>query len=321
MSSISLQPQDKNYEDEAIGGEGVSMTRMVLTRFVRHKMAMASLIVLVLFIIFAFVGPLVYWWEPTVQAGTIPNGAPPSAEHPFGTLTGSSDLMAMLMAGVAVSLKIAIVVAFFDILIGSLWGATAGLTGGLIDAMMMRVVDVVFIVPFLVIAATVVTAFGSPEWWQIALVIGLAGWGTTARLVRAEVLSLREREYIEAARAMGASNTRIILRHLLPNVTGIVLVSATLAIVIAILVEATLSFLGLGLTFPNVSLGYLVDRGVDFMRPKPWMFYIPGLTLVLLCVTFNYIGDGLRDAFDPNQKMTSKKKKKKRKAPAIPRQS
>ncbi|MFC4334665.1 ABC transporter permease [Salininema proteolyticum] len=304
-TKVSSRPQAA-YESEQLFSEEVSLTRLVARRFFRHRMAVISLFILGLFVVFAFVGPFFYWWEPGLKPAEIPNAGPPSPEHPMGTIRGAADQMAMIMQGIQTSLKIAVVVAVCDVIFGSLWGAVSGYLGGVVDALMMRVVDVLLIIPFLIIAATVVTAFGVPRWYHIAFTIGVLGWVGTARLVRAEVLSLKQREFIEASQAMGSSTLRIVVKHLLPNVTGIILVSATLAIVVAILTEAALSFLGLGLNLPEVSLGMLVESGVDDMDKKPWLFFIPGLTLVVLLMTFNFIGDGLRDAFDPRQTIQRK---------------
>ncbi|GAA4905161.1 peptide/nickel transport system permease protein [Stackebrandtia albiflava] len=307
MSSTTEAPVDaKVGSGDAITSKERTQFEMVVRRFMRHRLAVTSLILLVLLLLIAFVGPLFYKWGYEPQPGEIPIAKAPSGEHWFGTTRKAQDLLGLIIRGTQQSLKIGLLVAVLDIGIGAVWGAVAGLFRGWVDAIMMRIVDVIFVVPFLAVVAAVSTGINRVTWLEIALLIGLLGWGTTARLVRGQVLSLREQEFIEAARAVGASNTRIVFRHLLPNVTGIILVSATLAIVSAILLESALSFLGFGIQAPDTSLGSQVSDGAGSAQNKPWLFYFPGITLVLICLTFNFIGDGLRDAFDPRQTLERK---------------
>jgi peptide/nickel transport system permease protein len=172
-----------------------------------------------------------------------------------------------------------------------------------VDAIMMRFVDVLLALPILVVAGALAGGSGGTP-VNVALILGLLGWVIMARVVRGVVLSLREQEFIEAARAMGAGTARIVLRHLLPNAAGVIIVQATLDIAGAILAEAGLSFLGLGVQPPDTSLGLLVNQGVLVFKDQWWLFYIPGLTIILIALSINFIGDGLRDAFDPRQQRT-----------------
>jgi len=167
---------------------------------------------------------------------------------------------------------------------------------------MMRIVDIVLTLPTIAVAAAVAAqGIGRSQWWAIAVILGALTWPYVSRVVRGVVLSLREQEFIEAARALGAGNTRIILRHLLPNALGAITVTATLTIATGILGEAALSFLGVGVQAPDTSLGLLVSLNRDAVNTRPWLFYFPGLFIILIALTINFIGDGLRDAFDPKQ--------------------
>ena len=277
--------------------------RLVLRRFLRHRLAVASLVVFALVIVFAFIGPLVWKWDHLLHR-EIPSLAPPSADHPFGTTRAGNDVLAQVMRGTQQSLKVALTVAVLATGIGSIWGAVAGFYRGWIDTLMMRTVDVIFVIPFLAVAASLSGAVrGGVTWFHIAVILGLVGWMGTARVVRAMVLSVREQEFIEAARAVGASDIRIIFRHLVPNTTGVIIVAATLEVATAILAEAGLSFVGLGIQPPDTSLGLLISTATSAAFTRPWLFYFPGVFIIVICLTVNFIGDGLRDALDPRQTM------------------
>ncbi|CAM3344040.1 ABC transporter permease [Stackebrandtia soli] len=292
---------ERLLEAEQITTQERSMFNLVITRFRRHRMAMISLGVFVLLVLFSFVGPLVWKW-PHTMVREIPSLSPPTLDHPFGTTRAGQDNFAMVMRGSQQSLKVAFTVAILSVGIGSAWGAIAGFYRGWIDAIMMRFVDIIFVLPFLAVAAALAGAVdGGVGWFEIALVLGLLGWVGTARVVRGQVLSIREQEYIEAARAAGASDTRIIFRHLVPNATSVIIVAATLEMAVAILSESALSFIGLGIQSPDTSLGSQVSDSVGAAFTRPWLFYFPGVFLILICLTINFIGDGLRDALDPRQ--------------------
>ena len=184
--------------------------------------------------------------------------------------------------------------------VGTVWGAIAGFYRGIVDSLMMRFSDLVLTLPLLAVAAVLARAT-SGSWWLVALVIASLQWAYVSRVVRGVVLSLREREFIEALRALGATDRRIIFLHLIPNALGPIIVNVTILVAVAILVETALSFLGLGVQPPDTSLGLLVSDASTAVSTRPWLFYFPGAFIILIALTINFIGDGLRDAFDPTQ--------------------
>ncbi|MGH8774199.1 MAG: ABC transporter permease [Jiangellaceae bacterium] len=288
---------------EAITTEQRSELGLALRRFVRHRLAVASLVVFVLVVAFAFLGPMVWPYDHTVTRG-VPSSVGPSWDHPFGTTTAGQDVMGQVMRGTQQSLKVALTVAVLSTTFGALWGAIAGLYRGWADNLMMRIVDVILVVPLLVLVTAVAgNVRGGTTWWAVALVIAAFIWTGTSRVVRGVVLSLREQEFIEASRAMGSTDARIILRHLIPNAAGPIIVAGTLAVAFAILAEAALSFLGFGIQPPDTSLGLLIETARTAPFTRPWLFYPPGVFIILICLTINFIGDGLRDALDPRQTM------------------
>ncbi|WP_166352711.1 ABC transporter permease [Phytoactinopolyspora limicola] len=289
---------------EAITTQQRNQARMAARRFLRHRLAVTSLVLFVLVVAFAFLGPLLWSYDHTVDRA-IPASTPPSMAHPFGTTTAGQDVMGQVMRGTQQSLKVALTVALISTTVGSLWGAVAGLYGGWVDNLMMRFVDVILVVPLLVLVTAMAgNVRGGTSWWAVALVISAFIWTGTSRVVRGVVLSLREQEFIEACRAMGASNSRIVLRHLIPNAAGPIIVAGTLAVAFAILAEAALSFLGFGIQPPDTSLGLLIENARAAPFTRPWLFYPPGVFIVLIALTINFVGDGMRDALDPRQTMT-----------------
>ena len=279
-----------------------TQTQLVLRRFLRHKLALISIGVFLLVVAFAYVGPL--FWSYQYSTITDDLSQTPSLRHPFGTDSVGHDTMAQVMRGTQQSIKIALTIAGISAGFGAIWGAIAGLYRGWADAVMMRFVDVLLTVPSIAVAAAIGgMGWGKGQWWSTAIILGALSWPYVSRLVRGVVLSLREQEFIEAARALGASNSRIVLRHLLPNALGPIIVVATLAVAAGILGEAGLSFLGFGVKTPDTSLGLLVTGGASAVVTRPWLFYFPGLFIIIIALTVNFIGDGLRDAFDPRQTM------------------
>lgn len=272
--------------------------QLVVGRFVRHRAAIVSLVVLVLVVLVAFVGGQL--WKYQYFEITPVGFAPPSPAHPLGTNQIGNDVFAQMLRGAQQSLKVAFVVAILSTGIGAPYGAIAGYYGGRVDTVMMRLCDVLLTLPLIALAGTIGGILGG-SWLATALIIGGVGWVINARVVRSVVLSLRQQEFVEAARALGASDSRIVFRHLLPNVTGAIIVQATLDIAFAILVEAGLSFVGLGVRAPDTSLGVLTFSARDSVDTHPMLFYAPGLTIIIIALCVNFIGDGLRDAFDPRQ--------------------
>lgn len=299
--------------------EGLSLSRIVFRRFVHHRAAMISLIVLILVVVVAFssIGIDAFgvhipgWWRwnypqiPNVIDGGAPTLSltPPRwGIHPFGQDTVGHDMFAQVMRGTQQSLTIVFVTGVVSTALGVGLGAVAGYYGGYVDAFLMRVTDIFIIVPLYLIAAIVGKLVSSAGPLLLAILLGLLVWTTLARLVRGEVLSLREREFVEAARVAGASNSRIIFRHILPNTVGVIVVSATLTMSATILLEAAISFLGFGVRAPDTSLGLIISQYQSAFSTRPWLFWWPGLFIVVIALSINFIGDGLRDAFDPRQR-------------------
>lgn len=276
-----------------------SQWKQAFRRFLRHRVAVASLFVFVLLVLFAFVLPHFWQFKYNGQPTNDINSKP-SLKHPFGTDNLGFDQFAFVMRGTGQSLKIALSIAALATIGGATWGVVSGYFGGFVDSLLMRVADLILTLPPLALAAALAHHFGG-TWYIIALVLGSLAMPYVARVVRGVVLSLREREYIEAARALGASNSRIMFRHLIPNAVAVLIVNATLLVATGILGETSLSFFGFGVRPPDTSLGLLTQIGQGAIDTRPWLFYFPGLFIVLIALTVNFIGDGLRDALDPRQ--------------------
>lgn len=287
-------------DSEAITTKERSQLQLVLIRFLRHRIAIVSLIGFLLVVAFAFLGPEIWKYDHLIHR-EIPPDQPPSWSHPFGTTRVGHDYMGQIMRGTQQTLKVGFIVAIMSTVIGAIWGAIAGFYRGWLDSIMMRLVDVLFVVPQLVLVLVLAGMTRGTTWLHVALILGAFGWLQTARLVRSVVLSLREQEFVEAAKALGASDARIIGRHLIPNTVGIIIVNFTLVIAVAVLVEAGLSFLGFGIQLPDTSLGLLIQQAQDAVFTRPWLFYFPGAVIILICLTINFIGDGLGDALDPKR--------------------
>jgi peptide/nickel transport system permease protein len=270
----------------------------IVRRFVRHRAAVVSLGVFICLVLLAFVGPML--WKYSFTDISSVGGSPPTLNNPFGTDNIGHDNFARVLRGMQQSLKVGFSVMILATGIGAPYGAISGLLGGRIDTIMMRVCDVLLVLPLLAIAAAIGSGAGGTI-VVISLVLGLLGWAVMARIVRGVSLSLREQEFIEAARAMGAGTLWIVFRHVLPNVVGAIIVQATLDIAVAILVESALSFLGVGIQPPDTSLGALTNLARPSVDTQWWLFYAPGIMIILIALTINFIGDGLRDAFDPRQ--------------------
>ncbi len=290
-------PRDREFTVQAR-----SQWQLVLRRFLAHRLAVGSLVVFLLIVVAALVGGRV--WKYEYAEFVIPDySKPPSLKHPFGTDELARDELAQVLQGAQKSVQIALLVAVLSTTIGTIVGLVSGFYRGHVDNLLMRFVDLVLTVPSIAILALLGAALGSRGggWLPVALILSALLWASIARVIRGVVLSLREREFIEAARALGASDRRIMFRHLLPNVVGPIIVNATIAVAVAILVESALSYIGLGVQPPDTSLGLLIATGQQAAQTRPWLFYFPGLVIILIALTINFIGDGLRDAFDPRQ--------------------
>jgi peptide/nickel transport system permease protein len=298
--------------------EGLSLGRVVARRFFRHRAAMISLFLLIVVIIVSFssIGLHIFglttsgWWRWDFDdVPRIVNGGEPTisfspfhiGSHPFGQDSVGHDMFAEVMRGIQQSLMIVFITGIVSTFIGAVLGAVAGYFGGIVDSLLMRLTDTVIIVPLLLLAAIVGRAVNGPS-VILALVLGLLVWTTLARLVRGEVLALREREFVDAARVAGASSARIMFKHILPNTVGVIVVSATLTMSATILLETAISYLGFGVHAPDVSLGLLISNYQSAFTTRPWLFWWPGVFIVIIALTINFIGDGLRDAFDPRQR-------------------
>jgi ABC-type dipeptide/oligopeptide/nickel transport system permease subunit len=324
---IPFEPDEGSLEQKEVAG--LSQGQIVRRRFLRHKGAMISLIVLLFIVVLATTsigwGPFPGWWKFDYTS-VLPEQADQSptlsirptwlggdgihfGDHPFGIDNErAKDMFALTMRGVQQTLVVILVLAVLAVVLGVLVGAIAGYYGRFVDSALMRFTDVIIVIPLLLIAAMASFSFGATGIWSVALVLGLFTWTGLARLVRAEFLALREREFVDAARVAGASNRRIIFKHILPNTVGTIVVSTTLLMGAGILTEAALAFLGFGIHSPDVSLGLLVSDYQGSFTSRPWLFIWPGVFIVTIVLCLQFIGDGLRDAFDPRQKRVPKRK-------------
>ncbi|PJI94640.1 ABC transporter permease [Luteimicrobium subarcticum] len=351
MSTPTNPQNPENLPDEAFSEHaeneielkdvaGLSQSQIVRRRFFRHKGAMAGLVALIAVIVLAItsvgLGPIPGWWKWDGSPGDVerPGGAPtmtmPSwlggagfhiGDHPLGQDEIGRDVFANVMKGTQTSLMVMFAIGIVSCLLGVLIGALSGFFRGRTDTALMRFTDLVITVPTIVIGAVIGKMTGHLDPWIFAVALGAVLWTSLARLVRGEFLSLREREFVDAARVAGASNTRIIFKHILPNAIGVIIVSTTLLMSSAVLLETALSYLGFGVQSPDVSLGLLISNYQSSFNTRPWLFWWPGVFIVILALTVNFIGDGLRDAFDPRQKRipsVRKMEKAKRAQRAVP---
>ena len=323
--------------------EGLSQGQIVRSRFVRHKGAMTSVFVLSFLIIAVFtaletkIGSIRIpgWWRfsydelldlrtegcPEGVVGCPTLDLVPSlidgtgmglGRHPFGQDDIGHDYFAMVMRGAQRSLYVASVIGLLAGTIGITIGAISGYFRGWIDSTLMRFTDFIITIPTIIIGSVVGYHFGNLGVGFLAFYLGLFAWTGLSRLVRGEFLKLRELEFVDAARVAGASDRRIIFKHILPNAVGVIIVSITLLMSGAILLETALSFLGFGVVAPDVSLGSLISQYQDSFTIRPWLFWWPGLLIITIALCINFIGDGLRDAFDPRQRRRLTKKDKER---------
>jgi peptide/nickel transport system permease protein len=298
---------------------GLSQAQIVRKRFFRHRGALVAMILLLFIIVLAFTSVGVAfgnwksggWWQYTWNiAVEVENGGRPTlsffpfafGNHPFGQDEVGRDIFAVVMRGTQQSLMIMVIVGAIASIIGTVVGAISGYYRGARDAVLMRFTDIVITIPVIVIGAVLGRRFGISGAPILAIILGLVLWTGLARLVRGEFLSLREREFVDAARVAGARDSRIIFRHILPNAVGVIIVNSTLLMAAAILIETGLSFLGYGVQAPDTSLGKIISENQGAFSTRPWLFWWPGLFIIAIALCINFIGDGLRDAFDPRQR-------------------
>ena len=287
---------------EAEAPKGRSLTQDAFPRLVRNKAALISIGVVIFIVLFAFVGPyLLPWTYDKIDWSNIRKPPNFEAGHYAGTDQNGRDMLARIMQGTQMSLVVAFVATMVSVFIGVCYGAIAGYFGGRVDAIMMRFVDIMYALPYILFVIILVVIFGRNP---ILLFVGIGclEWLTMARIVRGQTLSLKEREFVEAARASGANSWSIIFKHIVPNLTGPVVIYATLTIPEIIITESFLSYLGLGVQEPQTSLGTLISQGSEVAVALPWMLLGPAVILVAMLIAFTYLGDGLRDALDPKDR-------------------
>jgi oligopeptide transport system permease protein len=299
LTITNRSPETARLMERAVKGR--SLWDDAGRRLLRNKAAVASMITLGVLVLCALIGPLLVpyaydeinkndVWLPPLAAG-----------HLIGSDELGRDLLARLFTGLGVSLAIGAVATAVSLVIGVAWGAIAGYIGGVVDEVMMRIVDVLYSLPYIFFVIILMVTFGS-NFILLFVAIGAVQWLTMARIVRGQTLSLKQKEFIEAARAIGLTRLQIIARHIVPNLLGPVVVYVTLTIPGVILAESFLSFLGLGVQPPMASLGTLISNGAQDMELAPWLLIFPSITMVVTLMCFNFIGDGLRDAIDPKDR-------------------
>jgi peptide/nickel transport system permease protein len=286
------------------GGEATTtggLRSQLLHVFVENRLAVVGVVVIVLMVAFCFVGPLFYHTNQTSTQAALLNStqdSPPTSANPLGTDQSGFDILGRIMYGGQISLEVGFAAAGIATVIGVLFGAISGFFGGWVDALMMRIVDVLLSVPLLFLLIALAVIF-HPSLKILILVIGFTAWLVPARLVRGETLSLRVREFVQAVRVMGGRGPRIVLRHIIPNTAGTIIVNATFQVADAILLLAALGFVGLGVPAPKTDWGSMLANGVNYaLDGYWWQVYPTGLAIVLVVVAFNFVGDALRDAFE-----------------------
>lgn len=325
--------------------KGTSLWRDAWKRLLRNRLAVFGLCVIAVMVVAVTIGPAIIRWTTgftpdyipsNVEGGALVRSFPPSLQHPMGTDDAGRDILARVLQGGRISLMVGIISTLVSLIIGVSYGAIAGYLGGRIDNFMMRAVDVIYSIPYILLVVVLLSVFGGrnmPEWlkgivdgffgavnsvgglfgggellspssgiyqiFMLFIALGLVSWLTMARVVRGQVLSLKNQEFVMAARATGVSTAGIIFRHLVPNTLGPVIVYATLTIPSVMLSEAFLSFLGLGVQAPYASWGSLASDGIKNISIYPWQLIFPGVTMALTLFSLNFLGDGLRDALDP----------------------
>lgn len=266
-------------------------------RFMRNKPAVVGVFIFIALVLFAMIGPLVARYDH-IELDFLNIGTPPSAEHWFGTTSAGNDTFAQVAIGLQRSLLIALIVSIGTTVLSALVGTAAAYFGGLVERTTLLVIHFLMVIPVFLILSLVSNDAGG-DWRVISLIMVLTGWFFPARVIWTVSLSLREREYVHAARYMGVPGMKIVMRHLLPNIGSLLVINFTLGVVTAVMTETGLSFLGFGVKIPDVSLGSLIGSGANTITSAPWLFYFPAGALTLLTVSMALIADGLRDALDP----------------------
>ena len=300
-------PSNELATETSVAVKGTSLWRDAWKRLKKNKLAMIGLVVTLFIVFAALVGPYIVELYNGFRYDTIPSerelvrAMPPSALHPMGTDPQGRDILARVLVGGRISLMVGIISTFVSLIIGVSYGAIAGYLGGRIDNFMMRIVDVLFAIPYMMLVIVLLALFEKSLFLLFAA-LGAISWLTMARIVRGQVLSLKNQEFVEAARSIGVPTWKIIFRHIVPNTLGPVIVYATLTIPSVMLQEAFLSYLGLGVQAPLSSWGTLAAEGSQNIAIFPWMIIFPGVVMALTLFSLNFVGDGLRDALDPQMR-------------------
>lgn len=282
------------------GGEVLVLAsgwRLAIRSFVENKLAVVGVVIVVGMVIFCFLGPFFYHGN-VLNANPIFSDLPPGAGHPLGTDPNGFDILGQIMHGGQESLEVGFLAALIATVIGTLWGAVAGLAGGIVDGILMRIVDVLLSIPFLFVVLILATRYGASV-VNLSIVLGIFSWLVPSRLVRGEVLTLRVRDFVSAAKVMGATRRRLTMRHLIPNALSVIIVNITFQVADAILALAFLGFLGFGLNYPHVDWGDMLSAAeTSLQNGYWWQVYPVGVALILVVMAANFIGDALRDAMD-----------------------
>ena len=296
MIDPTLHP-DEPQVPAAVQRKRMSTFNLYYRRFMRNRPAVFGVFVFIALVLFSIVGPLVAKYDH-IYLDFLNLGTPPSAEHWFGTTPAGNDLFAQASIGLQRSLMIAVTVSVGTTVLSAIVGTAAAYFGGRVERWVLLLIHFLMVIPtFLILALVSNTAGG--DWRVIALALIFIGWFFQARVIWTMALSLREREYVEAARYMGVRGMRIVMRHLIPNIGSLLVINFTLGVVAAVMTETGLSFIGFGVKIPDVSLGSLIGSGANSITSAPWLFYFPAIALVMLTVSMALVADGLRDALDP----------------------
>ncbi|HBN97228.1 MAG TPA: peptide ABC transporter permease [Firmicutes bacterium] len=281
----------------------ISQSKKIWRRFCRNKLAILGLVILIFFVLVSVFAPFLTNYDPN-RSNLRNRNLPPSGDHLFGTDDMGRDIFARTLYGGRISLSVGLVSVGISLSIGVVLGAVAGFFGGMFDTVIMRIADVFYSFPFMILAITISSIFG-PSIYNTMIILGILSWPSSARLLRAEFLKLKNTDFALAATTIGANPSRVMFRHILPNAISPLLVSATLGVASAILSEAGLSFLGLGVPPPAPSWGNMLNRArpLHILASMPWMWLPPGIAIFVIVLSINFVGDGLRDAFDPRQVM------------------
>lgn len=292
--------ESDHHAAEKISRTTLTFSQDVWRRFALNKVAVAGLILLILLSLMAIIGPWISYHTYYTTHLELKN-LPPSTEHWFGTDDLGRDMFTRVWYGARISLFVGITAAIVDMVLGVLWGGTAAFAGGRVDEGMMRFADILYGIPYLLVVVLLMVVMGSGL-IPIIIAMTITGWINMARIVRGQILQLKELEFVLAAKTLGAGFGRILLRHLIPNCMGPIIITMTLTVPSAIFVEAFLSFLGLGVQAPIASWGTMASDGLPAMKYYPWRLFFPATLISITMLAFNLVGDGLRDALDPRQR-------------------